>query len=158
MACRARALAAAGSPAKHLLGLNRAVPSPDIGQNQQQSSSPVNDFDIFFVLGGRREGDEQPKSRTVYGKKRALQSLRIIVRREDFSSASPPINLARQKTCKLLLQVKQKFVINLETSSRKRASLTLSSVWREKEGVFGCGCAALRLWASCYRDRASSPG
>jgi hypothetical protein len=53
----------------------------------------------------------------------ALQSLRIIVRRED-----PPTNLARQEPCKLLLQVKQKFVIHLETSSRKRVSPILFRV------------------------------
>jgi len=34
------------------------------------------------------------------------------------------MNFARQGTCKLLLQVKQKFVINFETLSRKRASPT----------------------------------
>jgi hypothetical protein len=44
-----------------------------------------------------------------------------------------------------LLHLKQKFVIHLETSSRKRASPIFSSVWREKEGGFGCGYAALCL-------------
>jgi hypothetical protein len=41
---------------------------------------------------------------------RFLQYVRIIVHREDFLPS--PMNLARQKTCKLLMQVHQKFVIH----------------------------------------------
>jgi hypothetical protein len=50
------------------------------------------------------------------------------------------MNLACRAMCKLLLQVKQKFVIYF--SSLKRPSRP-SSVWRGKEQVFGCGYAAL---------------
>jgi len=34
----------------------------------------------------------------------------------------PRLNFARQKTCKSLLQVKQRFVIHLKTSRRSRAT------------------------------------
>jgi hypothetical protein len=75
---------------------------------------------------------------------RFLQYVRINVRREEFLPS--PMNLACQKTCKSLLQVKQRFVTYF--SSRKRASLAPSSVWRKKRGCLVAAaprCVLLRL-------------
>ena len=85
-----------------------------------------------------------------------LQSLRIIARREDFYFPPPPMNLARQRTCNLLLQVKQKFVISLETFKPQTHSLPDPPCGVEKRGCLvavtpRCVLSRLKVFVSFAR-------